>query len=292
MSFFYSCENKREQENNKKLESEITKNLEAKTGDKFRFLSGIMKDSSQFSDAPYYAYITSDKLEEYGFYEGIVAPLNSLEYNENSLAVIYNSYLDTLRQIEIDGILYKKAKEIFGEKVNLYNDWTMTEEKYKYIKERLGKKDLSYEEKNGAYATVVNYFVDDLDKLDGEEIKKKTFELAKYIYDDMNYVTALQVYVRDNKYFEDYALVTESITPPLEKRKEITEILVKIKNKEAINEEEKVRLVRVFNKSLDYEKARYVKSFIHLNEIKTSEELILNKVDITIIIDYSGGKYD
>jgi len=74
----------------------------------------------------------------------------------------------------------------------------------------------------------------------------------------MNYVTALQVYVRDNKYFEDYNLVYYSIYKPFRTREDIVQILNKIKAKEKISEEDKVALVRVFNKGgLDFDKSYY-----------------------------------
>lgn len=83
----------------------------------------------------------------------------------------------------------------------------------------------------------------------------------------------LQVYVRDNKYFED------------REREDIYNILKKIKNKEKITEEDRVSLVRVFNKSLDYENIQLKCLFINLDEIKNNSEFTLNKIEITPIIN-------
>lgn len=229
-------------------------------GDNFYFIYGLDFDKNNATDVAYRGILYSDKLKESGYTSGVEIGLTSLDVNDGDLTIIAQKYLRLMMQVEIDGTVEKKAKEIFGKKTNLYNDWSMTKEKYKNIKGMLGKTNVSYDEKNGAYSTVVNYFVDDLDKIDNEDTRKKTFKLAKFIYDDMNYRTALQIYVRDNKFFEDYNLVRESISPPFVEMEDIKKILEKIKNKEKINEEEKVKLCEVFYKGgLDFEKCHYKK---------------------------------
>lgn len=284
---FASCSSLSKQEQVKK---EICAELEKSTGDKFWFIYGLDREYSIATNIKYRGIVYSDKLEKLQWPQGVEVALDNL--SSDKMRHISDNYKGLLRQVEIDGMAENKARKIFGEKVNLYNDWSMNEYKYKYIKERLGKKNLGWDDKNGAYSTIVNYFVEDLDKLNNEEIKQKTFELAKFIYDEMNYVTGISVYVRDGKYFEDYNLVYYSIYKPFREREDIQKILGKIKKKEKITEEEKEELLRVFVKgSLNYENCHYklflisfdekheipieFKNISYESEIKNQQELFL-----------------
>ncbi len=262
-------------------------------GDNFYFIYGLDYSNSNATDVRYRGIIYSDKLKEYGYTGGVEIGLSNLNVSPSDLNMIAQNYLNLMMQVEIDGIVEKKAKEIFDEKINLSNEWSVNKYKYKFIKDRIGKKELTYEDKNGAYATIVNYFVDNLNEIDNDDIKKKTFELAKFIYDDMNYVTSLQIYVRDNSFFENYNLVYQSISPPFRGGEDIKTILNKIQNKEKINEDEKIKLCEVFYKGgLDFDISPYRKCFIDLSEIKSNEELTLDKIDVTITIDNSRGEYN
>ncbi len=228
--------------------------------DKFYFIYGLDYEKDPATNIRYRGVIYSDRLKEYGYPEGLEVGLSKLEADR---AVIYNiagNYLGLLMQIEIDSMAEKKAMELFGAKTNLYNDWSMNLDKYNYIKERLGKENLSYEEKNGAYSTVVNVFCDDLGKIDEEEYRENTYKLAKYIDEYMNYGTSLQIYVRDNSFFKNYELVYYSVYKPFREREDIKKILEKVKKQEELSEEEKVKLVRVFRKGdLDYRIENYKK---------------------------------
>ncbi len=246
---FASCSSLSKQEQVKK---EICAELEKSTGDKFWFIYGLDREYSIATNIKYKGIIYSDKLEEMQWPQGVEVALDNL--SSDKMRHISDNYKGLLRQVEIDGMAEDRARKIFGEKVNLYNDGMTTEHMYKNIIKNK-KRNLSFAEKSGYYSTIVNYFVEDLDKLNNEEIKQKTFELAKFIYDEMSYVTALQVYVRDDKYFEDYNLVYYSIYKPFREREDIQQILGKIKKKEKITEKEKEELLRVFVKGgLDYEK--------------------------------------
>ena len=198
-------------------------------------------------------------MKEYGYPEGLEVGLSKLSSDE---AVIYNiagNYLGLLMQIEIDSIAEKKAIELFGVKTNLYNDGMTTEYMYNIIVNSKGK-EVSWEKKAGYFATVVNVFCDDLEKIDEELYRENTYELAKYIYEQMNYVTALQIFVRDNSYFKNYDLVYSNIYKPFRDREDIKDILEKVKKQEEISEEEKAKLVKVFRKGdLDYRIENYKK---------------------------------
>ncbi len=79
----------------------------------------------------------------------------------------------------------------------------------------------------------------------------------------MNYRTALQIYVRDNSYFKNYNLVYYSVYKPFRTREDIKTILEKVKKKEELSEEEKVKLVKVFRKgSLNYRNADFIDLYI------------------------------
>ncbi len=261
-------------------------------GDNFYFIYGLDYSRSFATNIKYRGILYSDKLKEYGYTGGIEIGLTDLDITAPVLYVIANKYCSTMIKVEIEGTAEKKAKEIFGNKVTLSNDGSTTEYMHKTIMGKRGKK-LPFEDKVGYYATIVDYFVDDLDKIDNDDIKKKTFELAKFIYDDMNYVTSLQIYVRDNSFFENYNLVYQSISPPFIEREDIKTILNKIENKEKISEDEKIKLCEVFYKGgLDFDISPYRKCFIDLSEIKSNEELTLDKIDVTITIDNSRGEYN
>lgn len=246
--------------------------------DNFYFIYGLNFDKNMATSIKYRGIIYSDKLKEYGYTGGVEIGLQSLEVDDSDMYTIANNYMGLLMQLEIDSMAENKAKDLFGTKVNLYNDGSATKQKYNKILSKT-KVEKSFQEKSGYYSTIVNYFVEDLDKLNNEEIKQKTFELAKFIYDEMNYTTALQVYVRDNKYFEDYDLVYYSIYKPFREREDIVKILEKIKNKEKIEESEREKLVGVFMRGgLDFDVLPYKTCIIYLNEIKERKELTLDKI--------------
>ena len=58
-----------------------------------------------------------------------------------------------------------------------------------------------------------------MEDIDKEEMTRKTYEFAKFLQDDMNLKTYLQVYIRDNSFFEDYNLVAYQVYPPFRERK-------------------------------------------------------------------------
>lgn len=256
-------------------------------GEKFRFIYGLDYDNNPATNIRYRGIIYSDKLEKLNYPEGVEIGLDDLKLEEAELYDIANNYRGMLMEIEIATKVENKAKEFFGAKTNLYNDGSMNEEKYKKMTEDRKKK-LDFWDKSGYVATIVNVFVDDLDKINNDEMKKKTFELAKFIYNDMNYITSLQVYIRDNKFFENYNLVYGSIYKPFREKEDIKKILKKIKKKEKLTEEEKVMLVKVFNKGLDYD-VSHIKTFD--TRFKESIELPISIKNIIYQGEIKNGKY-
>ena len=145
-------------------------------------------------------------------------------------------------------------KEIFGSKSVLENNFYPYIDGYREMLEIKGKK-VPFEEKGRADYTVVNLFVDKLEDIDKEEMKRKTYQFARFLQDDINLKTYLQIYIRDNSFFENYNLVAYQVYPPFRNREDIKIILNKIKNKE------KITLVNVFYKSFNYN-MRYTDLFI------------------------------
>jgi len=288
--FFISCttKDKQELEKAKNLKKEIVEALNRETGDEFWFTQGFSKDTNASTNINYRAIVFSKKLQEMDSFHGVEIALEDLSIDPMKIEVIRQNYEGLIKSVEIDSVAEKKARELFGEKTNLYNDGMTTEHMYNNIMKN-EKKDIPFEEKSGYYSTIINYFVDDLDKLDNEEIKKKTYELAKFIYDDMNYKTALQVYVRDDKYFADYGLVKWSINGNFINRKDIQELLKKIQEGKKLEEKEKVQLVRVFDKGgLDFDNC-HLKFF--LVSFKEKDKLPLVFGSVNYEMEKNDGEY-
>ncbi len=98
-------------------------------------------------------------------------------------------------------------------------------------------------------------------------MKRKAYEFARFLQDDINLTTYLQIYIRDNSFFENYNLAAYQVYPPFRNREDIKIILNKIKNKEKISEKEKITLVNVFYKSFNYN-MRYTDIFIWFSDRK------------------------
>ena len=215
--------------------------------DNFYFIQGLDYKFDLSTNIRYRGILYSDRLEKLDYPFGLEMALeggsDGSSYLENYEALFW--------QLEIDKPIEEKMKEIFGELSILNNNNSMTKAKYEHLKSIRGK-NIPFEEKNGALYTIVNVFVDRLEDIDKDEMKKKTYKFAKFLYDDINLVTYLQVYIRDNTFFEDYNLVAYQVYPPFREREDIKKILEKIKAKEKISKDEKIALVNVFYKGFNY----------------------------------------
>ncbi len=232
------------------VKKEIVAMMNEKTGDNFYFIYGLDRERSIATDVKYRGMMYSDKLKENNILGGVEVALSSLDhYNINYMV---NYYAMLMNSNKIGTLAQNKAKELFGKKTTLENDGGATEYMYNNIMGNLGN-NLPFDDKSYFNATIVNVFVDDLDKLDITDFRKKTFELGKFLNEHMNIRTYLQVYVRDSKYLNDYKLVNYSIYEPFRQRKDIQDILKKLKKKEKISSEEEKTLVYSFRKTnLDY----------------------------------------
>lgn len=237
------------------VKKEIVAMMNAKTGDNFYFIYGLDRERSIATDVKYRGMMYSDKLKENNILGGVEVALSSLDhYNINYMV---NYYAMLMNSNKIGTLAQNKAKELFGKKTTLENDGSVTEYKFNNIMGNLGN-NLPFDDKSYFNATIVNVFVDDLDKLDITDFRKKTFELGKFLNEHMNICTYLQVYVRDSKYLNDYKLVNYSIYEPFRQRKDIQDILKKLKKKEKISSEEEKTLVYSFRKTkLDYRHSHF-----------------------------------
>ena len=215
--------------------------------DKFYFIQGLDYKFDLNTSIRYRGILYSDRLEKLGYPFGLELALeggsNGSEYLEN--------YESLFLKIKVDKPIEKRMKEIFGEKSVLNNNQPLRIGGYRWILEHKGKK-VEFAEKSDAYSTIVNVFVDRLEDIDKEEYFKKTYEFGRFLYDEMNILTYLQVYIRDNTFFENYDLVVYQVYPPFRERENIKKILEKIKNGEKITEQEKIALTNVFYKSISF----------------------------------------
>ena len=230
--------------------------------DKFYFIQGLDYKFDLNTSIRYRGILYSDRLEKLGYPFGLELALeggsDGSEYLEN--------YESLFLKIEVDKPIEKKMKEIFGEKSVLDNNFYPYIDGYKGMLKKRGKK-VPFEEKGRADSTIVNVFVDRLEDINKEEMKRKTYEFARYLYNEINLKTYLQVYIRDNTFFENYNLVAYQVYPPFREREDIKKILEKIKSGEKITEQEKIALTNVFYKNFTYN-MRYTDIYLWFSDIK------------------------
>ena len=221
--------------------------------DKFYFIQGLDYKFDLNTSIRYRGILYSDRLEKMGYPFGLELALeggsDGLEYLEN--------YESLFLKIQVDKPIEDKMKEIFGPKSVLENNFYPYIDGYREMLEIKGKK-VPFEEKGRADYTVVNLFVDKLEDINKEEMKRKAYQFAKFLQDDINLRTYLQIYIRDNSFFENYNLAAYQVYPPFRNRKDIKIILNKIKNKEKISEKEKITLVNVFHKDFPFKKIAFI----------------------------------
>ena len=221
--------------------------------DKFYFIQGLDYKFNLSTSIRYRGILYSNRLEKMGYPFGLELALeggsDGSEYLEN--------YESLFLKIQVDKPIEKKMKEIFGKKSVLNNNYWVSPKGYKEMLEIIGKR-VPFEEKGGAYSTIVNVFVDRLEDIDKEEMKRKAYQFARFLQDDINLTTYLQIYIRDNSFFENYNLAAYQVYPPFRNRKDIKIILNKIKNKEKISEKEKITLVNVFHKDFPFKKIAFI----------------------------------
>lgn len=215
--------------------------------DNFYFIQGLDYKFDITTNIRYRGILYSDRLEKLNYPFGLEL---ALEGNSDGYEYL-ESYEGLFLKLQVDKPIEDKMKEIFGPKSVLENNFYPYIDGYREMLEIKGKK-VPFEEKGRADYTVVNLFVDKLENINKEEMKRKAYEFAKFLQDDINLKTYLQVYIRDNSFFENYNLVSYQVYPPFRNREDIKIILDKIRNKEKISEKEKITLVNVFYKHIGF----------------------------------------
>ncbi|MGO5426146.1 MULTISPECIES: hypothetical protein [Fusobacterium] len=262
---FFSCSPNREERTKREIEKneEIIAMFKSKyPEDNFYFIQGLDYEKDKNTNIRYRGILYSDRLEKLGYPYGMHL---ALEENDKGWGYL-SDYEATFLKIQIDKPIEEKMKEIFGELSVLYNHYGVSIKGYKKFLADVGK-DLPFDKKGRADYTIVNVFVDRLEDINKEEMKRKTYEFARFLQDNMNLATYLQVYIRDNTFFEDYNLVAYQVYPPFREREDIKKILEKIKTKEEISKDEKIALVNVFYKNFNY-KMRYTDIFIWFSDVE------------------------
>ena len=262
---FFSCSPNREERTKREIEKneEIIAMFKSKyPEDNFYFIQGLDYEKDKNTNIRYRGILYSDRLEKLGYPYGMHL---ALEENDKGWGYL-SDYEATFLKIQIDKPIEEKMKEIFGELSVLYNHYGVSIKGYKKFLADVGK-DLPFDKKGRADYTIVNVFVDRLEDINKEEMKRKTYEFARFLQDNMNLATYLQVYIRDNTFFEDYNLVAYQVYPPFREREDIKKILEKINSKEEISKDEKIALVNVFYKNFNY-KMRYTDIFIWFSDVE------------------------
>ena len=279
---FFSCSPNREERTKREIEKneEIIAMFKSKyPEDNFYFIQGLDYEKDKNTNIRYRGILYSDRLEKLGYPYGMHL---ALEENDKGWGYL-SDYEATFLKIQIDKPIEEKMKEIFGELSVLYNHYGVSIKGYKKFLADVGK-DLPFDKKGRADYTIVNVFVDRLEDIDKEEIKKKTYKFAKFLQDEINLKTYLQVYIRDNSFFEDYNLVAYQVYPPFREREDIKKILEKIKAKEEISKDEKIALVNVFYKNFTFKKIPYlpIRIMFDKKELKDFNNQKINVGKITI----------
>ena len=279
---FFSCSPNREERTKREIEKneEIIAMFKSKyPEDNFYFIQGLDYEKDKNTNIRYRGILYSDRLEKLGYPYGMHL---ALEENDKGWGYL-SDYEATFLKIQIDKPIEEKMKEIFGELSVLYNHYGVSIKGYKKFLADVGK-DLPFDKKGRADYTIVNVFVDRLEDINKEEMKRKTYEFARFLQDNMNLATYLQVYIRDNTFFEDYNLVAYQVYPPFRERENIKKILEKIKTKEEISKDEKIALVNVFYKNFTFKKIPYlpIRIMFDKKELKDFNNQKINVGKITI----------
>ena len=235
---------------------------EAYPDENFYFIYGLDYKIDLSTSIRYRGIIYSDRLAAINYPGGLEVAFSD---NINVYGEIYG-YESIFKKLEMDEPIKEKIRELFGEKTTFQNIVSSAFHDYEYWKKYKGK-NLDDEKKLEAWNTIVNVFVDDVDKIDDEEYKRKVYELAEFMYKEMNIKTALFVYMRNDSFFNNYKFVEESLFKPFKNKEEIKAILMKIKDNQKITEEEKIVLINNFYSEIPYkEKIKTIKIYFKSKE--------------------------
>ena len=240
----------------------------------FYFIYGLDYKIDLSTNIRYRGIVYSDRLAAINYPGGLEVAFSN---NINVYGEI-DGYESIFKKLEMEEPIKEKIRELFGKKTTFQNNVSSASHDYEYWKKYRGK-NLEDKKKLMAWNTVVNVFVDDINKIEEneDEYRKKVYELSKLIYNEMNIKTSLQVYFRDKSYYKNYEIVNNSVFEPFRKKEEEAIILEKIKNNEEITGEEELILINNFYRSLpNYDNVKYFTLQFKRNELK-KENIIFTK---------------
>ena len=232
--------------------SKVLKKYNEALKDEFYFIDGLHRERSLSTHIKYRGLLYSKKMKEAGVRGYLEIGIEDI----SDITVYGTTYRSIIAGEKVNDLFEKEIKKFFGKKILVQNTTSGffvkgSAEAFRqdFTKVPINTKGKSMEEilasKGGFHQTFVTVFVKDLKTLDKEEYKKKALDLANYMFDNLNVTTSLQIFIRDESYLEDYEKIESTIAPGFREDKEIKEILEKIKKKERISEEEKLKLLSV-----------------------------------------------
>ena len=222
---------------------------EAIPDDNFYFVGKLKKRGDFITGYVYRGFVYSDKLKENKVSRGINISISSRHMDRISMM-----YSDTFEMQYENAFYYdeavapvrKKAREIFGEDIIIWNQLKSWSVKARVMSLRRSLKGEN-EKKKGYMSeqTVVDVFVDDITKIDEDEFKKKTFEFYRYMYDKLMIDSQMSIYVRDRKYLT-YEGISSKISLLFKEEPKIQGLLKKYKEDGRLNPDEMGYLMSYF----------------------------------------------
>ena len=143
--------------------------------DKFYFIQGLDYKFDLSTSIRYKGILYSDRLEKMGYPFGLELALEGSSDGSESV----ESYESLFLKLQVDKPIENKMKEIFGLKVFLIIILVSAYRGYREMLEIKLEEKYPFEEKGGAYSTIVNLFVDKLENINKEKMKQKGLSICE-----------------------------------------------------------------------------------------------------------------
>lgn len=204
--------------------------------DEFYFLSR-MRTGERLDD--YWGLLYSKKLKEIKYTKTLPIYYNSYTHIDNYYINNYKeSFMDKIR----NDFLLKDIKKIFGNKIKF--DFTMGYEKYSLDEQLDIMKIKNSNIKLEAWDITLWVFMDA--NLNEKDYDEKIKEYKNFL--DNHNITTINFFIHfiNDDFFSNYNEVKSNIFPVFINDKDINKILEKIKNKEQLSEDDKLKLIDVY----------------------------------------------
>lgn len=204
--------------------------------DEFYFLSR-MRTGEKFDD--YWGLLYSKKLKEIKYTKALPVYYNSYTNIDD---YYINNYKESFDDKIRNDFLLKDIKKIFGNKIKF--DFRMGYEKYSLDEQLDIMKTKNSNIKLEAWDITLWIFMDT--NLKEEDYDKKLKQYKDFLKDHNISTINFFVHFINDDFFSDYDKVKSNIFPAFIKDEDISKILEKIKNKEQISEDDKLKLIDVY----------------------------------------------